>query len=320
MIVKQMKSRRGYLMAIGVAILVLLLLPPFYPTIFVVVLTQALIFGVVAMSLDILIGYTNLGSFGHGSFFAVGAYTTAILMTRYHTGFGLSLFASIAAAAAVSGLFSPLFLRTGGIYFLLITLAVAMSVWGLAIRWVTLTGGEMGISRISRPDLGSFLDLTNHVHFYYFVAVFFIVCLILLFLIVRSPFGRTLIGIRDSEERMKVLGYNVWLHKYLALIITAGFAGLGGCLYAYFNKFVGPDDANLGQVMEFVLMLCIGGPGTLLGAFLGALLITILKFWVSIYTKRWLLIVGLVYIISAKYAPEGIMGLLKRFQKRGEDV
>ena len=320
MIAKQVKSRRGYLIAIGVGILVLLLLPPFYPTIFVIVLTQALIFGVVAMSLDILIGYTNLGSFGQGSFFAVGAYTTAILVTRYQTGFWFSLLASIVAAAALSGLFSPLFLRTAGIYFLLITLAVAMSVWGLVMRWVTLTGGEMGISRIPRPDVGSFLDLTNHVHFYYFVAVFFLFCLILLSLIVRSPFGRTLIGIRDSEERMKVLGYNVWLHKYLALIFTAAFAGFAGCLFAYFNKFIGPDEANLGQVMEFVLMVCIGGPGTLFGAFLGALLIVILKFWVSIYTKRWLFIVGLIYIISAKYAPEGIMGLLKRFQKRGEDV
>ena len=315
-----MKSRNGFLIALGVAILVLLLLPPFYPTIFVVVLTQALIFGIVAMSLDVLIGYTNLGSLGHGSFFAVGAYTTAILVTRYHTGFWVSSVASIVAATAVSGLFSPLFLRTTGIYFLLITLAVAMSVWGLAMRWVNLTGGEMGISKILRPDFSSLLDLTSHIHFYYFVAFFFIICIILLFLIVRSPFGRTLIGIRDSEERMKVLGYNVWLHKYLALIVTGAFAGFSGCLFAYFNKFVGPDEANLGQVMEFVLMVCIGGPGTLFGAFLGAILITILKFWVSIYTKRWLLIVGLVYIISAKYAPEGIMGLLKRFQKRGENV
>jgi branched-chain amino acid transport system permease protein len=304
------------LIGLGLAILALILLPPILPAIFVVVLTQALIFGIVAMSLDVLIGYTNLGSLGHGTFFAIGAYTAGILVTRYQAGFELSLVSGVLMAAVASAIFAPLFLRTSGIYFLLITLAVAMSVWGLALRWVSLTGGENGISRILRPSFGWFLDLRNELHFYYLILVFSILGFILLFLIVQSPFGKTLVGIRDSEERMKVLGYNVWLHKYIALIISGAFAGLGGCLFAYFNKFVGPDEASLSQVMEFVLMVCIGGPGTLFGASIGAFIIVFSKFWVSIYTKRWLLIVGIIYIVSAKYAPEGIMGLLAGVVKR----
>jgi len=136
--------------------------------------------------------------------------------------------------------------------------------------------------------------------------------------LVRSPFGKTLVGIRDSESRMKVLGYNVWLHKYLAFIIAGAFAGLAGSVYAYFNRFVGPSDASLDQCMEFVLMVSIGGQGTLIGANIGALLITFMKNMLSVYTKRYLLILGIVYVLTAKYAPEGVMGLIKRLGRRQE--
>jgi len=113
-----------------------------------------------------------------------------------------------------------------------------------------------------------------------------------------------------------VLGYNTWLHKYLAFIIAGAFAGLAGGLYAYYNSFVGPNDANLGQCMELVLMVILGGPGTLFGAGLGAFIITFLKNMVSVYTKRWLMVMAVVYVLTALYAPDGIMELLKRFQKQ----
>ncbi len=115
---------------------------------------------------------------------------------------------------------------------------------------------------------------------------------------------------------MKVLGYNVWLHKYLAFIIAGSFAGLAGSIYAYFNQFVGPSDASLDQCMEFVLMVSIGGQGTLIGANIGAFLITFMKNMVSVYTKRYLLILGIVYVLTAKYAPEGVMGMLKLLGRR----
>jgi branched-chain amino acid transport system permease protein len=117
---------------------------------------------------------------------------------------------------------------------------------------------------------------------------------------------------------MKVLGYNVWLHKYLALLISGGFAGLSGSLYAYFNSFVSPNHVNLDHCMEVVLMVIIGGPGTLLGAGLGAIIIVFLKNMVSVYTSRWLMIMAAVYVITALYAPDGIMGLFKGFGKRGK--
>jgi branched-chain amino acid transport system permease protein len=192
-----------------------------------------------------------------------------------------------------------------------------MGVWGLAYRLVSITGGDSGITGIPAPDLGLPWDMSHPVPFYYFILFFFIVCFVLFYLLIHSPFGKTLVGIRDNEARMKVLGYNVWLHKYLALIIAGGFAGLAGNLYAYFNSFVSPSDVNLDRCMEVVLMVTIGGSGTLVGAGLGAIIIVFLKNLVSVYTGRWLMILSVVYVITALYAPEGIMGLFKRFEKRG---
>ena len=318
MILKGLESRSWLLIVLGLVILVLVVLPPILPTFIVILLTQSLIYGIVAMSLDVLIGYTNLGSLGHGAFFAIGAYTTAILVTRYDTGFGANVLASIGMAAGASAVIGLMALRAVGVSFILITLAIALCVWGLIYSWVSLTGAENGISGIPRPDLGLPVDMLDHVNFHYFILIAFIICFILIFLLIRSPFGRTLVGIRDSESRMKVLGFNVWLHKYLAFIIAGAFAGLGGALYAHFTKFVGPDDSDLSQCMEFVLMVSLGGRGTLVGPTIGAFVITFLRNLVSVYTGRWLMIMAIIYVLTAKYAPEGIMGVLKRFRKRVE--
>lgn len=315
---KRPELRGWLLIPLGAAIVVLVVLPPTLPIYVVILLTQSLIFAIVAMSLDVLIGYTGLGALGHAAYFAIGAYTTAILATRYNVGFVVSLPCSIGMAAGASAVIGLMALRATGVSFILITLAIALCIWGLIYRWVSLTGAENGISNIPRPDLGFPVDLLNDVYFHYFILIVFIICLVIIFLLIRSPFGRTLVGIRDSESRMKVLGFNVWLHKYLAFIIAGAFAGLGGALYAHFTKFVGPDDADLAQCMEFVLMVSLGGRGTLVGPSIGAFIITFLKNLVSVYTGRWLMIVAFIYVLTAKYAPQGIMGLFKRFQKRVE--
>lgn len=316
--IKRLESGKWKFLALGVIVLVLVLLPPILPAYVVILMTQSLTYAIVAMSLDVLIGYTKLGSLGHGGFFAIGAYTSAILTTKLHVGFAVSLLSSIGMAAGASALMGLIALRAAGIYFLLITLAVAMCIWGLIYRWVSLTGGDTGIMDIPRPNLGLDLNMSDPVTFYYFILFFFVFCLILIFFLVHSPFGKTLVGIRDSESRMKVLGYNVWLHKYLALIIAGAFAGLGGNLYANYNRFVSPNDSDLMQCMEFVLMVSLGGRGTLIGPNIGAFIITFLKNMVSVYTKRYLMILAFIYILTAKYAPDGIMGLLKRFQTRRE--
>ncbi|HTU00438.1 MAG TPA: branched-chain amino acid ABC transporter permease [Candidatus Sulfotelmatobacter sp.] len=306
--------RWGLLVALTCLVVAPLVLPEYA----VILLTQSLAYAIAAMSLDVLIGYAGLASLGHAAFFAIGAYATAIGVTQHQASFPAAVILSALAGAAASALAAPLALRAAGIYFLMITLAIAMCVWGLAFRWGSLTGGDNGITGIPRPDLGLGWNLGIAVHFYYLSLGFFLACLGLLYLLVRSPFGKSLIGIRDSESRMRVLGYNVWLHKFLAMVIAGGFAGLAGCLYAYFNSFVSPNDANIGQCMELVLMVSLGGPATLVGASLGAAVIVFLKHMVSVYTKRWLMVLAAVYVASALYAPEGILGLLTKADGRAK--
>jgi len=269
------------------------------------------------MSLDLLIGYTALGALGHGAFFAIGAYTTAILTTRYGQGFLACFILSIALATLMSGLVAFIALRATGIYFLLISLAIAMCIWGIAFQWVSVTGGDNGLTGIQRPHF--IVNLSDNMNYYYFVLVAFSVCFSLMILLIRSPFGRTMVGIRDSALRMSVLGYNTWLHRYLAFVIAGGFAGLAGALYAYYNSYVSPNDGDLALCFKLVLMVTIGGPGTLIGAGIGAFIITFLENILSTLTDRYLLLIAVVYVLSALYAPEGILGLLKSLSRRFGD-
>jgi len=300
------------------AIIVFLLLiapPPFVSSFLLTLLTQALIYAILAMSLDIILGYTGLASLGHAAYFGLGAYSVGILATRYGAGFGVALPVGILVAVLVAAIFGLVALRATGVYFLMITLALGMVVWGLAHRWVTMTQGDNGISAIPRPDLGLPWSLTFSIPFYYFTLAGFLIAFSILRMIVRSPFGQTLVGIRESESRMRTLGYHVWLHKYIGFVIAGGFGGFAGVLWAYYNGFVSPVDLQLATSVEVLLMVALGGRGTLVGPALGAGIIVLLKNLVSVYTHRWLLILGAVYILTIVYAPEGILGAIKRRPK-----
>jgi branched-chain amino acid transport system permease protein len=293
------------------AFLVLVALPPLYSSYWITLLTQMLIFAVLAMSLDILLGYTGLSSFGHAGFFGAAGYVVAILSIRYKLG-PLACFASgVSLSVLISMVFGLLVAHATGVYFLIITLALGMVLWGLAFRWVTMTGGDNGIAGILRPDLGLPISLAEPLTFYYAILVFFLVCLALMSVLVKSPFGHSLKGIRESESRMRVLGYHSWLHKYLGYVASAGFAGAAGVCWAYFNGFISPFDMDLNASIEIILMVILGGPGTLVGPAVGAGIIIFLKNFISGYTQRWLLILGAIYILTILYAPQGLMNLLK---------
>jgi branched-chain amino acid transport system permease protein len=309
---KQLLGRRITLLALIGASVVLLILPPFASSYVVELLTQMLIWAIVAMSLDILMGYTGMPSFGHATYMGLSAYSTAILITRYHGSFAGAMVFGVLFAAFAAALFGLLALRAKGHYFLLITMALGMVVWGLANRWVSFTNGDNGIVDIIRPTLGSSLSLKDSLNFYYFTLFFFIIILGLMVRIIQSPFGQTLVGIRESESRMRVLGYNVWLHKYLIFIITGAISGFSGVLWAFYNGFVSPMDVDVFFSLEALLMVAFGGPGTLFGAILGAGVIVFIKNFVSVYVHRWMMIMGLLFILTVFYTPEGIYGYLKR--------
>ncbi len=280
---------------------------PAYP---LTLLTQTLIAAMLAMSLDLLLGYTGLPSLGHAAYFGVGAYAVAILATGRQVGFAGCLAAGLVAAGMTAAVFGLLAIRATGTYFLMITLALGMVVWGLAFRWVSLTQGDNGISGIPRPELGLPWSLWGPLPFFYFTLVAAMVAWFLLALLVASPFGLGLLGIRESESRMRALGYNVWLHKYLAFVLSGTLAGFAGVFWAYYNGFVSPVDTQLVTSVETLLMVALGGPGTLVGPAVGAAIIVFLKNFISIYTKRWLLILGAVYIGAILFAPRGLVGAL----------
>lgn len=289
---------------------VALLLPAFLSSFHIGLAMEILIFGLAAMSLDLL-AHTGLVSLGHAAFFGGAAYTVGILMNTYHLDFPITAIAAMVAATGLGALFGLLAVRTSGVYFLMVTLALAQVVWGLAYRQSSITGGDNGLSGISRPMLGP-INIATQRHYYYFVLAVVVVCALILHRIVRSPFGLTLKGIRDSESRMKALGYNTFLHKYLAYVLAATFAGVAGILYAYYNSFINPDTVNLAQSATFVLMVILGGVGTLWGALVGAGIIDLLRNQVGLYTDRWPTIMGAVFVIVVLFARDGLLGSLPR--------
>jgi len=314
-------GRRGswLLAAVGGAVVIALplLLNAYVSSYLLILLSQSLISGILAMSLNLLLGYAGLPSLGHAAYLGVAAYATAILATRYQVGFWQALGVGVLLACAVAAVFGLIAIRGRGVYFLMITLALAMVVWGLAYRWVSVTAGDNGIPGIPRPSLGLPWSLRDPVPWFYFCLLFFLAVAGLMALVVRSPFGRSLVGIRESESRMRVLGYHVWLHLYIAFVLAGTLGGVAGVLWAYYNGFVSPVDVELVTSVEVLLMVALGGPGTLLGPALGAFLIVFLKNLVSVYTHRWLLILGGMYILTILYAPQGILGALRGMRREG---
>src|SRR5688572_22116017 len=274
-----MKDRRTLLIVVA-ALVLLAVVAPFASSYVIILITHALIFAILAMSVDLLLGYTGLPSLGQAAYLGVGAYLTAILATQFQFGLDWTFWVVVvlgmlmgAATAAFFGLFA---IRATGVYFLMITLALGMCVWGLAYRWNSLTGGDNGINMRGRPKLGE-VALANDLVFFYLVLGFFLASFFVLRLLVNSPFGKSLVGIRERELRMRILGYNTWLHKYIAFVIAGAFGGLAGVLWAHLNGIVSPSDVLLPASVDALLMVVLGGPGTLVGGLIGATVVVFLR-------------------------------------------
>jgi branched-chain amino acid transport system permease protein len=196
----------------------------------------------------------------------------------------------------------------------MITLALGMCVWGLAYRWNALTGGDNGINVPFRPAFG--IDLANDVTFFFVVLGFFVATLVVLYVLVHSPFGHSLVGIRESEQRMRILGYNTWLHKYLAFIIAGGFGGLAGVLWTHLNGIVSPEDVILTTSVDALLMVVLGGAGTLVGGAIGAAVVVFLREYLSIHVTWWQYVLGCVYVLTILFLPDGLMGIPALLRQR----
>ncbi|MEM6463847.1 MAG: branched-chain amino acid ABC transporter permease [Pseudomonadota bacterium] len=275
---------------------------------------QVLIFGLLALSVDLLMRHTGLFPMCNGAFFAVAAYTVATLEVTHGWSSPMAALAGIAAAGITGAIFG-VSVRAGGVYFILVTLALGQIVWGVSVQWTWLTGGDNGITNVPYPSIGG-AEIESLDGMYYFVAIAVVLATVLYRQIIRSPFGLSLNGIRDSESRMTALGFNVTLRKYAAFVISSLFAGVAGVLYAYTNQFVSPATASLLISVEAALMPILGGAGTVLGAFIGAVVIIGIRNVISAFVYGWPIVMGLVFIVVVLFAPKGILGVYYRLSRQ----
>jgi branched-chain amino acid transport system permease protein len=293
------------------ALIVFPFIAPAYPRSLMI---EVLIFAIFAISLDLLMGYTGLVSFGHAAFFGLGGYVAAYSMQHFSPNLLVTiplLIAVTGVTALAVGFFA---LRTAGIYFLMLTLAFAQMLFSLAIKWSAVTGGSDGLS-VERPYIGVgqlSLRFGADFNFYYLALTLFLGSWWFLARLVGSPFGHTLKGIKENEARMRTLGYNTWRFKISAFVIAGLFAGLAGMLLATFNRHAAPESLYWTVSGQAIIMVLIGGSGSLAGPILGAALVHLLPSYVSSYTERWQSILGLVFIAFVLFAPRGIYGLIQR--------
>jgi branched-chain amino acid transport system permease protein len=238
-----------------------------------------------------------------------------------HTGitsFWVGLPLGIVVAAVIAALFGFISLRVSGMYFLLVTFALAQLLYSVAWNWLWLNSpGMQGIAGIPLPDLGIPSLTWNTIYFYYLVLIFFCICFYLVYRIMNSPFGYALRGIRESEIRMQALGYNTWLYKFIIFVVTGAFAGLAGVLFAYFNRLISPVYLGVGTSFLPMCMVIIGGSGTWVGPVIGAMVIIFVEYFSSLFTpERWPLILGGAFVVAIMYARGGIVIYLSRFWKQ----
>jgi len=296
------------LLGVGVLVGVVAAFPALAGAYPVKLLQEILIWGVFAMSLDLLMGYAGMVSFGHSAFFGIGGYVAALALKETPNLLSaLVLPAVVTAVAAVAIGFCSI--RTSGVYFIMLTLAFSQMFYAYAFQNAWL-GAEDGVFGVPRPRLIG-LDLAKSTAFHLYLVILVGLALLVLWRVVRSPFGHVLRGIRENEGRMEAVGYPVQRYKLVAFVIGGMIAGLAGSLYTQLNLTITPDAFFWTTSGEALLMVIIGGTGTLWGSLLGAAAFILLQSLVSSYTERWMLILGLTFILFVLFAPGGIVGALR---------
>ncbi len=296
----------------AVVMAVFLLVPKLFPIYATTLITDTFIYSVFAMSLNLLVGYMGYISLGHATFFAVGGYATALIITKIGIqSFMVSLGASLVSGVIVSAVFGLIAMRVSGIYFLMITLAIGQMFWAGAWSWRSLTGGDDGLGGIVRPRLALFghtWSFGNEANFYYLILLFTLLSLYCLYRVGNSPFGKALKGIRNKEVRMRALGYNIWRYKYACYIIAGTFAALAGFLKVYQDCFISTSYASIELSGLILLMVIVGGSRYFLGPVVGTFIIQTIANTMSSYTEYWYTIMGIALIISVTFFPQGVTG------------
>lgn len=272
---------------------------------------QVMIFSLLALSLNILVGHVGLVSFGHAAFFAIGGYATAFFLTRWQLPLGAAMPLAILLATAFALVIGMLCVRLKAIYFAMLTLAFSMLVWGIIIKWKPVTGGDNGFVGIALPRF-----LASPQSFYWFTLAVVAASTVLMWLLSKSTMGRTFVAIRENETRASFLGVNVRQMQLIAFVLAALFAAVAGSLMAMYLRGMYPQSAFWTQSGHIVISVLLGGVHSFVGPILGASLLYLLEVTIHQYTQYWPLVMGLILLVVVLVLPDGLIGLFRKLYAR----
>jgi branched-chain amino acid transport system permease protein len=276
--------------------------PQFMRAYLIGLLSLGLIFGLFAMAINLLAGQGGLVSAGHGGILGAAAY--GVGRTAQTGGSHLrQILVGLVVGMLVTAVMGAVAMRTTRVYFLMVTLALGMLVWGAGFRLSRITGGENGLSGIARPPA-----VERYWQYYYLCLVVVALCVVLMLVVVRSPFGLALRGLRDSDSRLRALGYNTAAHKFYAFMISGLFATIAGILLVYYFEFTSPATASFQRSSLGVMMVVLGGVGTALGPLVGSFVVVFVENVVSSSLERWPTAMGLIFVLTVLFARQGIVG------------
>jgi branched-chain amino acid transport system permease protein len=294
----------------------LLILPLFVPRFYVYILALIYVTSLLAMSLNMVVGHGGMFQFHHAVFYGVGAYTVALMITKTSLPMWIGFVAGPIVAAIIGLVIGWLCVRLTRLYFGMLQISLGSLIWAIVFRWYSFTGGDDGIHGIPMPSLISSLNSS-----YYFILVLLVICLILMYLILKSPFGSTLQAIQDNSQRCEAIGINVRRYQLFGIVIATFFAGVAGVLFVVLERSVFPDLLFWVLSLEIFIMCLLGGWFTFAGPMLGAAIIVALRTFVGRYTEYWTLILGIIIIPLIFFLPEGVMGYFQElFKSRTKEV
>jgi branched-chain amino acid transport system permease protein len=277
--------------------------------------TRIVVMSLAAMSLNFLLGFTGVLSFGHAAYFGLGAYGAAMTIKYLTPNTLLGMAVGVAAATIAAAIIGALIVRRRGVYFAMVTIAFGQVFYFIAYRWNNVTGGDDGLTDWHRMpiDLGlANLDIYgDDKAFYYFALAIFAVCVGIMARLLNSPFGRTLLAIRENERRARFLGIPIETHIWLSFVISCLFVSVAGALYALLNNFTDPRALRFDLSGNFVIMAVLGGMRSFWGPLIGAAIFVALQDYVSSHTEHWMLVIGLVFVLVVRFFPRGVLGYFR---------
>ena len=314
------KQTKHWMRAAGVAaIWAALISAPFWMPLFggyTALGSRVLVLGLAAMSVNFLLGFTGVLSFGHAAWFGLGAYGAGFVLKWAVLSTPVAVIAGTLLGGIAGALLGALLVRRRGVYFAMVTIAFGQVFYYIAFQWSSVTGGDDGLRGYERQplDFGAFsLDLLhNDVYFFYFALFCFAVAVALMAFILRSPFGRTMIAIRENERRARFLGIPIEFHIWAAFSLSCFFMALAGALYALLNNFADPRVFHYSLSGDFVIMAVMGGMRTFWGPLLGAIVFVVLQDYISSVTVNWMSFIGILIVLIVLFFPRGILGLIEQ--------